>query len=280
MYILFCWRVYGMSQENRLQSSFSPLGMWAFSIGTSIGWGSFIVTCNVYLQKAGILGTTLGLLIGMAVISVITWNLQYMIRTLPNAGGIYAFEKSVSGRDLGFLAFWFILLTYLAILWANVTSVPLFARFFLGKTFQFGFHYSIFGYEVWMGEALLSVAALVLVGLLCSRSTRIPGRVMVVLAMVFALGFTVCALIAVFRHDSSYSYAPMYTEGSRAFAQIVHIAVISPWAFIGFENVSHFSEEYKFPVKKIRGVLISSVIVTTLLYLFVSILSISAYPPE
>lgn len=36
---------------------FTPLGIWAFSIGTSIGWGAFIVTCNAYLQKAGVFGT-------------------------------------------------------------------------------------------------------------------------------------------------------------------------------------------------------------------------------
>ena len=42
--------------------------MWAFSIGTSIGWGSFIVTCNAYLSKSGILGTVFGLPVGMAVI--------------------------------------------------------------------------------------------------------------------------------------------------------------------------------------------------------------------
>ena len=53
-----------------LKRSFSPLGMWAFSIGTSIGWGSFIVTCNTYLEKSGIMGTILGLLTGMAVIEV------------------------------------------------------------------------------------------------------------------------------------------------------------------------------------------------------------------
>ena len=57
----------------------------------------------------------------------------------------------------------------------------------------------------------------------------------------------------------------MYTEGSGAFAQIVRIAAISPWAFIGFENISHFSEEYRFPVKKVRGILIWSVVITTLL---------------
>ena len=236
-----------------LRSAFTPLGMWAFSIGTSIGWGSFIVTCNTYLQKSGILGTVFGLLLGMAVLFVITWNLQYMIRKSPEAGGIYTFEKRLGEKDLGFLAYWFILITYLAILWANMTSLPLFARFFLGDTFRFGFHYNIFGYEVWFGEALLSICAVALIALLCANSARMPNRIMIVSALTFALGFTVCAVLALFRHEDSFSYSPLYLEGSSSFGQIVRIAVISPWAFIGFENISHFSEEYSFRVKKVRG---------------------------
>ena len=277
----------GITQNTRndsapggLRAGFTPLGMWAFSIGTSIGWGSFIVTCNTYLQKSGVLGTVFGMLLGMAVILVITWNLQYMIQANPDAGGIYTFEKRVGGKDLGFLAFWFVLLTYLAVLWANMTSLPLFARFFLGDTFRFGFHYRIFGYEVWFGEALLSICALGLIGFLCARSSRIPNGVMIVAALLFAAGFTVCAVIAILRHDAAFSYDPMYLEGSSDFSQIIRIAAISPWAFIGFENISHFSEEYRFPVKKVRGILIWSVALTTLLYIFVSLLSISAYPPE
>ena len=263
-----------------LERHFTPLAVWAFSIGTSIGWGSFIVTCNTYLLKSGILGTIFGLLVGMAVILVITWNLQVMIRKSPDAGGIYTFEKRTGGRDLGFLAFWFVLLTYMAILWANMTSLPLFARFFLGNTFQFGFHYQIFGYEVWFGEVLLSICSAALIGLLCSKSARMPNKIMIVAALTFAISFIACTAIVLIRHDSAFSYAPLYTEGSSAFAQIIRIAAISPWAFIGFENVSHFSEEYAFPVKKIRSILICSVIATTLFYLLVSALSIAAYPPE
>lgn len=267
-------------RTNSLRQGFTPLGIWALSIGTSIGWGSFIVTCNTYLQKSGILGTTFGLLAGMAVILVITWNLQYMIQKAPNAGGVYTFEKKTGGKDLGFLAFWFVLLTYLAILWANITSVPLFARFFLGSTFRFGFHYHIFGYEVWFGEALLSICAVVLIGLLCSDSIRRINKIMVIAALTFAVGFSVCAVIAIVRHESAFSYAPLYAEGSSAIGQIIRIAVISPWAFIGFENISHFSEEYAFPMKKVRRILIWSILITTVLYLFVSMLSISAYPAE
>ena len=268
------------SGPGKLHSNFSPLGIWAFSVGTSIGWGSFIVTCSAYLQKAGILGTVFGLLIGMAVILVITWNLQYMINHSPDAGGIYTFEKKVGGKDLGFVAAWFVLLTYFAIFWANITSVPLFARFFLGDTFRFGFHYHIFGYEVWMGEALLSICAVLIIGFICAKSSKIINAVMIIAALAFTLGFTVCAIAAITKHESAFSYSPNFAEGSNAFAQIVRIAAISPWAFIGFENVSHFSEEYKFPAKKIKGILISSVIVTTALYVLVSLLSISAYPPE
>ena len=263
-----------------LRPAFSPLGIWAFSIGTSIGWGSFIVTCNTYLLKSGLLGTVFGMLLGMGVILIITWNLQDMIRQAPSAGGIYSFESRNGEKDLGFLAFWFILLTYLAILWANMTSVPLFARFFLGDIFRFGFRYEIFGYEVWFGEALLSLCALGLVALLCVSFTRALNRIMIVSALLFAAAFTVCAVFAVIRHESGFSYEPLYMEGSSSFGQIVRIAVISPWAFIGFENIAHFSEEYTFPVKRIRRILIWSVTVTTLLYLFVSLLSISAYPPE
>ena len=51
-------------------------------------------------------------------------------------------------------------MTYFAILWANATSLPLFARVFIGDTFRFGRLYAIFGYDGYLGEALVSVAAL------------------------------------------------------------------------------------------------------------------------
>lgn len=203
-----------------------------------------------------------------------------MIQSAPDAGGTYTFAKRVNGKDYGFLAAWFILLTYLAILWANITSLPLFTSFFFGDILHVGFHYRIFSHEVWLGEALLSMCAIALVGALCTQSSRLPNRIMSVAALTFAVGFTACAVIAVARHGAGFSYAPLYAEGSGAFVQVVRIAAISPWAFIGFENVSHFSEEYDFPVRKVRPILLCSVLATTALYILVSLLSISAYPPK
>ena len=267
--------------SGRLSPRFSPLSMWAFSVGTAIGWGSLVVTCNAYLSQGCVLGTGLGLLLGMLVILIITRNLQHMISRSQSAGGIYTYASNICGRDYGFLAAWFLLLTYMSILWANITSVPLFARYFFGNIFQFGFSYTIFGFKVYFGETLLCILAISLIGLLCSGCRKAPQTIMVVSALTFVAGFTVCAIAALLRHgQSGFSLEPLYLSESSSIAQISRIAVISPWAFIGFENISHFSEEYSFKIRKVRRILLVSVIMSTVLYLLVTLLSVTAYPPE
>ena len=92
----------------------SPLGAWALALGTSVGWGSLIVTCNSYLSQAGPAGSIVGLLIGAMIMIVISRNYHYMIGCFPDAGGAYAYAKEVFGYDHGFLTAWFLCLTYLA----------------------------------------------------------------------------------------------------------------------------------------------------------------------
>ncbi len=72
--------------------------------------------------------------------------------------------------------------------------------------------------------------------------------------------------------------SPAFVPDTNIFRQIVRIAFVSPWAFIGFETVSHSAAEYKFKHSSMFRVLVLSVAVTTALYIFVILLSISAYP--
>ena len=264
----------------KLAPYMTPAGAWAFSIGTAIGWGSFVVTCTTYLASAGILGTVFGLAAGMLVIFVITKNLQYMICSGPDAGGIYSYCRKINGHDYGFITAWFLFLTYSAILWANVTSLPLFARYFLGDVFRFGFIYSVFGYDVYAGNILLSVAALILVGILCAKSSKVAQKVMIVCCVIFTGGIVLLFLLCLIGHGTgSFSFEPAFLPEKSELNQIVRIAVISPWAFIGFENIAHFSAEFTFPLKKIRPILMTSVIMSTVMYVLVTLLSVTAYPP-
>ena len=259
-----------------LQPYLSPVSAWALAVGTSVGWGSLVVTSNTYLAQAGPVGSILGLLIGMALMLVICRNFSFMASRYPRAGGIYDYTKDVFGYDRAFLVFWFLSLTYISIFWANATSLPLFARFFIGDTFKTVYLFTVFGYEVYLGEALLTLAAIAGVTLLCVRNEKATARLMVVLVCVFTAGIALCFTVAAAAHRGG--WAPAFVPEKSAIAQSLRIAFISPWAFIGFENITHSAEEFNFKRDGLHRILVASVLVSTAIYIFVTLLSISAYP--
>lgn len=270
--------MYDVNSEKGLQTHLSPVGAWAFSVGTCIGWGSLVVTASTYLKQAGPLGSALGLAVGALVMLMIGRCYAYMIQCYPEAGGAYAFTREVFGYDQAFLTAWFLAMTYFAILWANATSLPLFSRIFLGGIFRVGKLYTLFGYDVYLGEALLSMAAMVLAGLLLTRFKKAANLLMTVLVFLFIAGILIVFIGSLAGGERGFE--PAYAPDASALSQIVNIAVISPWAFIGFECISHGTEEYAFDRKKTRKVLLISVLTTLAVYGMITLLSVTAYPPE
>ncbi len=267
--------------EEKFSPYISKLGAWALAIGTAIGWGSFVVMSNSYLAEAGPLGSGIGLIIGAVIMVVISKNYHYMINCFPDAGGAYAYSKEAFGYDHGFLTAWFLGLTYFAMFWANATSLPLFARYFFGDIFRFGKLYTIFGYEVYLGEILLTIAAIFLIALLCSKCRKALNVIMIVLALLFTAGIVITFAAAMAGHGSTaFSFAPGFTPNKKELMQIVRIAAISPWAFIGFESISHSAEEFTFQRSKVFRILVTAIVSVTALYIFVMLLSVSAYPAE
>ena len=128
--------------------SISLLGAWALSFGCAVGWGSFMMPGNSFLPVAGPLGTVLGIVVGGLIMLIVGVNYSYMLRTYPDAGGAYSYVKRSFDLDHGFVAAWFLLLTYVAVIWANATALPLIGRFLLGSIFQHGLHYRIAGFDI------------------------------------------------------------------------------------------------------------------------------------
>ena len=266
---------------SKLQEYLSPISAWAFSLGTSIGWGSFVITSNTYLMDAGPAGSVLGMLISAAVMLVIAKNYHYLMNRHPDAGGVYSYTKFSFGHDYGFLTAWFLALTYMAILWANSTSIPLFARYLIGNVFQVGLHYTVFGYEVFLGEILLSIIAVLVIGVVCIAAKRFASAFMAVLGITIVAGISLCFFGAMAGTQGNVGvFDPVFAPTGNEFFQVITIACISPWAFIGFESISQSTEEFAFPRSKSFKVLATAVVLTTALYIFVIVLSVTTYPPQ
>ena len=262
-----------------LKPYLSKRAAWALSVGSAIGWGSLVVTSKTYLSQAGPLGSILGLLIGFAMMLMVANHYSFLGNRYPDTGGLYSYTKQVFGYDRAFLVGWFMFLIYIAIFWANATSLPLFARYFLQGIFKVGYLYTIFGYEVYLGEVLVTLAVIGLIALLCAKCKKATARLMVIMVLIFTIGITLCFVVAMFGHGGSQmTMEPAFLPDANAVRQVVRIAFISPWAFIGFENISHSSSEFKFKHSKLFRVFLVSLIVTTALYIFIILLSTSAYP--
>ena len=270
------------SENGQLTAYMTPLGAWALSVGTAIGWGSMFVTSNTYLIQAGPLGTALGLIIGALIMLIISKNYHYMINAFPDAGGAYTYAKDVFGYDHGFVTAWFLALTYLSIFWANVTSLPLFSRYFFGDIFKTGYMYTLFGsYDVYLGEVLLSISAIGLFAALSIYSKRMSIGILTGSVLLFSLVIVVITIVSMVRMGTFHrSFNPGFVPDSNEISQIIKIASISPWAFIGFENISHSTEEFSFSRGRSFRILTLAVIASTVLYVMITVLSVTAYPSE
>lgn len=272
----------GSKKDNQgLETFLSPLAVMAFAVGTSVGWGAFVVTSNTYLKQAGPLGSIIGLLIGAVIMLFVCSNYHYISNKNIYKEDVFTYTKNIFGYDRAFLIAWFVFLLYISIFWANATAIPLFARYLIGDFFCFGHLYTLFGYKVFLGEILLTIAVIWITAFILINSKKLVSKVMIILMALFLLG-VVCCFIAILvkKPDDISLFSPSFSKGSNSFKQIISVAFISPWAFIGFESVMHSSQEFSFSKNKIFKILAGSVVITTLLYVFLILISVGAYPGE
>ncbi len=256
----------------------SPLGAWALAFGCSVGWGAFVMPGTTFLPIAGPLGTLLGIGIGGLIMLIIGLNYHYLMNHNPDAGGTYAYVKSSFGYDHGYLNAWFLILTYVAISWANATALPLIARRLLGGMFQFGFHYQIAGYDVYMGEVLLALAAMGIAALLCIRG-RPAFRVQTVCAIVLFLGVVVGVFAALVKHPTRLQmFSPPFAPSRSPLSGTFTIIALAPWAYVGFESICHSAGEFNFSLKKSFAVMAAAVITGALAYGLLAVLAVTVLP--
>ena len=257
----------------------SPLAVVALSFGYAVGWGAFVLPGSQFLPDAGPVGTIVAILIGAAAMSVFAMNYHRLLVRRPGPGGTYGFVTKTFGTDHSFLVGWFLFLTYIAILWANSTALVIMARYILGDALQFGFHYTMSGFDVYFGEVLLCVSAIVLCGGACLFSKRLAIGINTALAGVMALGVATCFVAALFRHQGGLaSMAPAFASDGSPAVQTLRVVAMILWAFVGFEAIVHSSGEFKFPVRRTFPLMVAALALAALAYILLALLPVLSMP--
>ena len=68
--------------------------------------------------------------------------------------------------------------------------------------------------------------------------------------------------------------APAFMDDVNPVMQISRILALMPWAFVGFEAITHSSGEFRFPLKRTAAILIAAIVISTFVYLFLALLPV------
>lgn len=263
--------------EKRFTPYLSSIGAWALAFGCSVGWGAFVMPGTTFLPIAGPVGTAIGIGIGALVMLLLGANYHYLMNRFKGSGGVYTYTKHCFGYDHGFVSAWFLIITYIAVIWANASALPLIARTLLGETFQFGFHYEIAGFHVFFGEILLAVGALLIAAFVCLHRKVAEGT-QILMALLLFVGIVICFVAAAGSGSGGGSFKPEFSGAHTAIGGVFTIFSLAPWAFVGFESISHSTAEAKFPIKNTFRILVVAVITGAAAYILLSLLAVTALP--
>lgn len=266
-----------VASESSMKRAFTPLMAWALALGCTVGWGAFVMPGTTFLPEAGPLGTAIAFVIGALAMLVVACNYGYMARLYPGQGGIYRYIHESFGPNHAFVCSWCLVLAYSASMVSNATALALVLRSAFGPFMQIGPHYVVAGYDVYLLEALSGVAIIALAALLCFKSTHLTGLIETVLALGLVLGTIVIAALAVFSPQASLS-APAFSPHHSSLAGMLTVLAMVPWAFIGFESVTQFSDECRFSTKYYARIMGIAIACGALMYLVYNTVAASVVP--
>ena len=268
-----------MKDEVTLERKLSAINVWALALGCIIGWGAFVMPGNTFLVKAGPLGTAIAMAAAAVIMIIIAFNYHYMINRFPVAGGEFTYAQRAFGRGHAFVCSWFLSLSYLAIVPLNATALALIGRSLMGNIFQVGFHYTVAGYDVYLGEILLASAALILFAWLAKRGVKGSGRFQTMLTFALVGGVAVVSVAAICSPAASWeNLSPAFAPTGSELGGVLAVVAVSPWAFVGFDTVPQAAEEYRFSPKKTRMIMVVSILFGAMVYAALNTVTAAVVP--
>lgn len=282
------------SNENELKKQLSPTHVWAIAFGCVIGWGSFINPGKKFLPNSGVAGTAIAMVLGAIVMIIIAFSYAYMVPKYPKAGGEFTFTKMCFGKNMAFICGWFLVIAYLTNVPMNSTAIGLIVDGLDGgrDILKFGFHYAIAGFDIYMGEMILAVLVLLLLGYLNIIGVKKAGFVQTILSVLLVICvFTLFIASLVSSKAKGINMEPIWGFDKQAveaaieaknlngdiseFAHVGRSGIISailatfaiaPWAYVGFDAIPQAAEEFNFSFKKVSVIMIVAIIFGCFVY--------------
>lgn len=268
-------------EEIKLEKKLSPVNVWALALGCIIGWGAFVMPGNTFLGKVGPLGTFIAMAIAALVMIIIAINYNFMINKYPVAGGEFTYTQKTFGDIHAFVCSWFLGISYLAIVPLNGTALALIGRNLMNNVFQVGFHYTVAGYDIYLGEIILALFALGLFAFLSIRGVKFTGIFQTGLVFMLVGGVALVVIAALISDKASFAnLSPGFypAAGGSKIGGVLAVVAVAPWAFVGFDTIPQAAEEFNFSPRKTKVIMTISILFGASVYVLLNTVTAMVVP--
>lgn len=253
-------------KQHSLKRSIGLIGLTLYGVGDILGAGIY----GLIGKAAGEMGSAiwLGFLVSMIAAGLTGLSYASLGSRYPRAGG--AAYVTYRAFKNGFLAY----VVGLAVLASGLTSMATAARVFAGYLTGMGLNIS-----PTLAAVLFSAFVAIIVFWGIRQSLFANG-----LLTIIEVSGLLFILVVGMSYIGSTNYLDATTiqnpSGEIGFSLMLTGAVLTFYSFIGFEDMLNVAEEVKNPRQTMPRGLILAVLISSLIYIGISIIAVSVIPPE
>lgn len=267
-------------KREELENTMSKRFIWAIAYGSSIGWGAFILPGD-WLISSGTLGSTLGITIGGLLMLIIAVAYGALTSEFPVSGGEFAFSYVGFGRNISFIASWFLALGYICVVALNASAFSLLFKFILPDFLEIGYMYSIAGWDVYIMEVLLTSLILIIFAYISIKGSGLSGNIQFIFCLFMAAVVTTLFVRSFFVGEFSLANAqPLFNNESGIWTSVILIVAIAPWMYVGFDNIPQAAEEFKFSPDKTFKLIVFGIIASLITYVLMILVTSWIFPDQ
>lgn len=261
-----------------LRRALSLLDLFSIAFGAIIGWGVFTLTAD-WFEMSGPWGTFIAAYVGMSMILPIAICYSMLIPYIPEAGGEYKWTYKTFGSIHGFIAGWWLYVSYVSIVLLNATAFPVWLRILEPRLVEWGYLYTIGRYKVYIGYIVLSAIILTTYFLINYIGVKEMGKAQTIMSMILVIGGFSYIILCLSRGNVANTWNPTpWSLKDSALGSIVAWLAIAPWAYVGFDTVPQAIEEAKVNPRKAFLAIFAALFVGASFYAFITLSTATVKP--
>lgn len=243
--------------------------VFVVAFGAMIGWG-WVVSSGQWIQSGGILGTTIGFLVGGLMIFFVGLCYAELTCAMPKCGGEHVFTYKAIGPLGSFVCTWALILSYIGVVCYEAVSFPTILQY-LFPEMMLGYVYTINGFDVYLSWLLIAVGMSAIILVLNIIGTKKAARFQKVLTCIIAGVGILLVAGSIFSGKIDNISGQMFVGDSspEIVQNVIKVAIMTPFFFFGFDVIPQAAEEIKVPLKKLGKMMLLSIVLAISFYVFV-----------